>query len=129
MYKKREELKNMAHLNRIALLLILITLAMSSVAAAAVIPFSGSGANGTIAPGSLQWSMLDGNNNLFRGVSVWGVPGLGDGNQTWPSGFGNLLSLLSLSMGCHRVSLLIRLPIRALPEPTISPASIVVMTA
>jgi hypothetical protein len=48
--------------------------------AMADITFSGSGTSGSIAPG-LMWSFDE--TTVFRGLPVWGVPGLGDGNATW----------------------------------------------
>ena len=82
----------MSFAKRLAMLFALVVLIGGSVAVAAVIPFAASGSSGTIPPAGLVWSMTDGGTNPFRGVSIWGIPGLGDGNQTWPPGVGNLLS-------------------------------------
>ena len=89
---RRKEESTVAFAKRVAMLVALAVLVGSSVAVAAVIPFDGSGSSGTIPPGSLQWTMTDGGDNIFRGVSIWGIPGLGNGNQTWPLGVGNLIS-------------------------------------
>src|SRR5437879_5199904 len=72
--------------------LVVSTFAAVSPALCGTINFSGSGSSGSIAPNALPWSLLSARENPFRGVSVWGVPGFGNGNATWPSGNGNALS-------------------------------------
>jgi len=53
---------------------------------ASVIPFAGSGSTGTINPG-LPWTLTPNSDtvSILRGVSVWGTPGLGSGDDTWPA--------------------------------------------
>ena len=72
--------------------LVFATFAAGCPGVCGTINFSGSGSSGSIAPNALPWSLLPASENLFRGVSVWGVPGFGNGNATWPSGNGNALS-------------------------------------
>ncbi len=50
--------------------------------AMADISFSGSGTSGSIAPGQ-SWVLTSNAANLLRGLAVWGVPGLGNGDSTW----------------------------------------------
>ncbi len=52
---------------------------------AGTIPFSGAGSSGTLATGQ-AWLLVFDSTSVdpgFRGVSVWGVPGLGAGNASW----------------------------------------------
>lgn len=60
-------------------ILLMIILSAGMASATIVIPFSGSGASGTIAPGE-NWAI----NQL--GTFNWGVPGIGGGFATWNGG-------------------------------------------
>ncbi len=69
-------------------LLGLLGISCGTNAFASTIPFAGSGTSGTINPGSLPWALTPNSDtvSILRGVSVWGTPGLGTGDDTWPAG-------------------------------------------
>ncbi len=69
-------------------LLGLLGFACSTSAFAGLITFSGSGTSGTISPDSLPWNLTLNSDTVsdLRGVSVWGTPGLSNGDVTWPAG-------------------------------------------
>jgi hypothetical protein len=73
---------------------LLVALATASTVSAQI-AFSGSETSGTIAPNNLVWSLVSNDQTVsgsFRGFSVFGLPGLGAGDVTWPSGVGMLQS-------------------------------------
>jgi PEP-CTERM motif len=82
----------MSSTGKFSVLVLLGALAAASVAQGGTISFSGLGFSGTMNPNSLPWVVTANDTSVssgFRGISVWGTPGLGAGNDAWPSGIGS----------------------------------------
>jgi hypothetical protein len=78
---------NMLNTKLTVALLGLLGISCGTSAFASTIPFAGTGASGTINPSSLAWTLTPNSDtvSILRGVSVWGTPGLGTGDDTWPA--------------------------------------------